>query len=135
MRPILCLLAGLVLCVLCLAPAAIAAAQNYLSRPEYAGYNAAYRDAQRDEKPLLLLIGAQWCQPCRELRDVHDALRRHGHFAPLDLHRHGPLIAALRISATVPRLLIWYRGRWEILVGPAAIRQYAIGSRHLTPDP
>jgi hypothetical protein len=101
----------------------------WLGRPEYAEYVAAYQTADRTGRPLLVLVGAKSCIPCRNLRQHTAALQARGALVELDIDRHGPLVKALRALGTIPRLMIWCRTgrRWQCttLVGAEPIRRYA----------
>lgn len=60
------------MCVLFCA-AVCRADDSYLADSEYSAYAAAWRQAKAANKPLLLLVCADWCGPCRKLADCHYA--------------------------------------------------------------
>jgi hypothetical protein len=102
---------------------------DFLRGPECAQYVAAYRAAVRNGRPLLVLIGAEACIPCRKAHQFLPALRARGECVEIDVRVHRPLVESLRAAGTVPRLLVWrLTGRtWhcQTLVGLEAIRRYA----------
>lgn len=123
------MLAGL---IMALAATATAAAETAAIE---AAYTAAYTAARSDGRPLLILVGADWCQPCRDLRARHlDAIRRRGHLLDLDADRHAPHVARLAPGRMLPRLTLWQYdrqpGRWRhsTMEGPAEITRWLQGA-------
>jgi thiol-disulfide isomerase/thioredoxin len=102
---------------------------EFLIQPQYAAYNAAVAESQRTGKPLLVLVCADQCTPCRALPPLYPQLRAKGAFVRIDAIVHRSLVIALRAAGSIPRLIIWHRikGHWQycVLVGADAIKVYA----------
>jgi hypothetical protein len=103
-----------------------------LSRAEAAddGYGRGRAEALRTGRPLIVLVGAEWCADCKELAKHHSKFETHGVFVHLDAERHAPVVRALgiayhgvEIGVALPVLIVWRRahGVW--------VRRYYVGTR------
>lgn len=87
--------------------AMLASSAPAIPRDDYA---AAYRSAQASGRPLLVLVGAEWCEPCREVRKFEPTLRKLGHYARVDVERERPLATRLIGARPLPCLIVY---RWQ----------------------
>jgi hypothetical protein len=96
-------------------------------------YAAAYEAAQHDGRPLLVLVCAESCAPCRvvKARDL-PGLRRIGNLALVDADRDRTLVQRLRGEGPVPRLIEYQhdqaRRQWRrrVVVGAEKIAAYVV---------
>ena len=91
-------------------------------------YDEAYEDTQTSGKPLVVLVGADWCPSCvtmkgRVLPRMQSSGRmRHVNFAHIDADRDEELAAQVMRGGAIPQLIVFSRGadgNWhrEYLVG------------------
>lgn len=91
-------------------------------------YASALWRHRADGRPLVVLVGAEWCAPCKVAeRDSVPGLRELGHYAYVDVDRE-PRQAAL-VTGTpgplIPQLVVYRHGRAPLrLIGPAAIATF-----------
>lgn len=69
-------------------------------------YGEARQASIEQERPLIVLVGAEWCGACRIVKPCIPRLRRMGCFCYLDYDRH-PKLAKLLGVKTLPHLIIW----------------------------
>ena len=95
-------------------------------------YKSAYEKAQAGNKPLLVLVTAEWCPPCQKMKKktipklmAKEAFKGF-HFATVDLDKEAVLARKLIGSRGVPQLIMYERknDQW--------IRRYLRGSQ--TPE-
>ncbi len=90
-------------------------------------YATAYRQAQAGNKPLLVLVTAEWCAPCQMLKrtTLRDMMAQRGfndfHFAMVDADREPETAAKLTENRPVPQFIIFERK------GSTWNRRYSIG--------
>jgi thiol-disulfide isomerase/thioredoxin len=123
---IACAIAILVLCLI-----ATCRPVHGDSLPDASNYAAAYKVSIETGKPLLVFVGAEWCQPCKEvLASVGVDIRTRGAFVHLDWDRDRPMIQHVAPGQyPLPSLWIWERdqhGHWRHrgLHGAPAIRDW-----------
>jgi thioredoxin-like negative regulator of GroEL len=96
-----------------------------------ASYQAALQDAQAKQRPLLVLIGANWCPGCQTMKTrVLPSLARRGElqavsFATVDTDSEVETAKQLMRGGSIPQLIVFSRmadGRWhrEQLTGEAS---------------
>lgn len=83
---------------------------------EVAFDQAAFDAAQKDGKPILIHITADWCSTCRAQKPILDALRTQEKFKPLivynvDFDTQQDLVR--RFRATAQSTMIVFKGRLE----------------------
>lgn len=94
---------------------------------EELGYSEAHRMTVESKKPLLVLVGAQWCGPCKQLKkEVLPQLRQRGAFrkvvfANVDVDRESQLAQQITGGGPVPQLVL-YRN-----TGNAWVRRKLVG--------
>ena len=96
---------------------------------EPAAYATAKDHAERDGGSLLVLIGAPWCVPCKEIDRLIPHLKTRGHFVHLNADAQPHLCAAIADNGGVPRLAVfrqtadklWVR---KLYVGSDEIKDY-----------
>lgn len=77
-------------------------------------YTQAYQTHQNTGRPLVVLVGADWCPGCREMKQsVIPALKREGGlddvaFAMVDTDREGELAGKLMRGSSIPQLIIYH---------------------------
>jgi thiol-disulfide isomerase/thioredoxin len=85
-------------------------------------YAVALRQAQTDQRPLLVLVGADWCPGCRTMKQsVLPSLARRGglggvSFAMVDTDAESALARQLMRGGSIPQLIVFSpvdEGRWH----------------------
>jgi hypothetical protein len=83
-------------------------------------------DAIRTGRPLVVLAGAPWCRPCREVGFLIPRLRKEGVFVHLDVGRNLELARVLGISQ-LPTVIVWRQAEqgWVVTraIGVPAIKK------------
>lgn len=83
-------------------------------------YRTAYEKAQQGDKPLLVLVTAEWCPPCRIMKSQtipqlmkKDAFKEF-HYATVDLDREQAVAQQLIGQRGVPQLILFEKkeGKW-----------------------
>ncbi len=90
-------------------------------------YKTAYEKAQAGDRPLLVLVTAEWCPPCQRMKNttIPELLQREAfkgvHYATVDYDLDGELAKQLIGERGVPQLLMFEKkeGKW--------IRRYMTG--------
>ena len=91
------------------------------SDKEPTDYKTAYLKAQTGDKPLLVLVTAEWCAPCRAMKSstipellAKDAFKEF-HYATVDLGKEEDLARKLIGKRGVPQLIVYQKkkDRWE----------------------
>ncbi|MEM7455948.1 MAG: thioredoxin family protein [Planctomycetota bacterium] len=83
-------------------------------------YTTAYENAQQGDKPLLILVTAEWCPPCQLMKTttIPQLMARDSfegfHYATVDLDREQALARQLIGERGVPQLIMYEKqdGRW-----------------------
>jgi thioredoxin-like negative regulator of GroEL len=85
-------------------------------------YNAALQDAQKQQRPLLVLVGASWCPGCQTMKTrVIPSLVKRGalksvSFALVDTDAEQETAKQLMRGASIPQLIAFSRmpdGQWH----------------------
>ncbi len=85
-------------------------------------YQTALRDAEANNQPLIVLVGADWCPGCRTMKhSVLPALARRGAFkdvslTTVDTDREPQLAGQLMRGGSIPQLIVFSRnedGAWR----------------------
>jgi len=85
-------------------------------------YNAALQDAQKQQRPLLVLVGATWCPGCQTMKTrVIPGLAKRGglksvSFAMVDADTEAETAKQLMRGASIPQLIAFSRmpdGQWH----------------------
>ena len=100
---------------------AIVLAAINLPTSEPTDYKTAFQRAQQDNKPLLILVTAEWCPPCRMMKQttipqmVDDERFRDFHFALVDVDKDTKNARNLIGDGLVPQLIIYEKNGdgWE----------------------
>ena len=83
-------------------------------------YKTAYERAQQGDKPLLVLITAEWCPPCQVMKKTtipelmqRDAFKEF-HYSTVDLDKEEKLARQLIGDRGVPQLIMYEKqeGKW-----------------------
>lgn len=101
------------------------------------GYQAAFNKAEKDGKPLLVLVGAEWCPGCRVMKDdVIPKLDSDGGleevvFTTVDTDEKPTLSRRLLRGTAIPQLVMyartakgWRRTELTGVQDPGRIRQF-----------
>lgn len=78
-------------------------------------YAEAYRSSVETGRPLVILVGADWCPACQAMKgSVIPAVLRDGglegaHFAVVDTDAEGALARKLTQGNSIPQLIMYYR--------------------------
>ena len=96
-----------------------------------APYQTALKDAQAQERPLLVLVGATWCPGCQAMKQtVLPSLERAGgmravSFAAVDADSEPDVARQLMRGNSIPQLIVFAKtpqGKWhrEQIIGEAS---------------
>lgn len=102
-------------------------ANKQLSAQDPTDYGTAYENAQATDRPLLVLVTAEWCPPCQRMKSttIPELMARDAfggfHFAAVDYDQENELARDLIGDRGVPQLLMFekHEDRW--------IRRYITG--------
>ncbi len=92
-------------------------------------YDEAYEDTQTSGKPLVVLVGADWCPGCVTMKSrvlprmQSGGLLRRVNFAHIDADRDEQLAAQLMRGSGIPQLIVFSQGadgKWQ--------REYLVGA-------
>ena len=78
-------------------------------------YEAAYKEHQETGKPLVVVIAADWCTPCQDLKTnvfprIFKKIKRHKFcYAEVNWDREPAQVRLLTTSTTVPQVIIFYK--------------------------
>lgn len=76
-------------------------------------YNEAYAEAERGEKPLVVMIGADWCPACVQMKKnaipqaAKDDVFKEVAFTVIDTDRHADLARQMMEGGSIPQLLLF----------------------------
>ena len=109
--------------------ALVAPATSYAQEQEPLSYNDAYTKAQQGDKPLLVLVTANWCPPCQEMKQttIPELMQKNAfkqfHYSTVDLDKEEKLARELIGTRGVPQLIMFekQKGNW--------IRRYLRGAQ------
>ncbi len=95
------------------------AAQN-VNAQQPVNYKTAYERAQAGDKPLLVLITAEWCPPCQVMKSttIPELMKKSAfqdfHYATVDLDKESKLARQLIGDRGVPQLIMYEKrdGNW-----------------------
>jgi thiol:disulfide interchange protein len=79
------------------------------------GYAAAYRQAQANDQPLVVLVGADWCPGCRTMkysvlpRMQETGTLREVNLAVVNVDEEDALASQLMRGGTIPQLIVYNR--------------------------
>ena len=79
-------------------------------------YEVAYKRAQTEKKPLVVLVGADWCVACRTMKsDTIVPMKNSGQleevvFTQLDKDRHPELASQVMQGNTLPQIIVFCEG-------------------------
>jgi thioredoxin-like negative regulator of GroEL len=85
-----------------------------------ADYSTAYKKAQQGDKPLLVLVTAEWCPPCQIMKSttIPTLMQKQAfkdfHYATVDLDRDATVARQLIGNRGVPQLIMYEKrdGKW-----------------------
>lgn len=100
-----------------------------LKAQEPVDYKTAFERAQKGDKPLLVLVTAEWCPPCQIMKKttIPTLLKKEAfkqfHFSTVDLDRESKLARKLIGTRGVPQLIMYEKqeGKW--------VRRYLRGAQ------
>ena len=83
-------------------------------------YKTAYERADKGDKPLLVLVTAEWCPPCQQMKKstIPELLKKKTfkdfHWAAVDYDRENKLAKQLIGDRGVPQLIMYEKrdGKW-----------------------
>jgi thiol-disulfide isomerase/thioredoxin len=95
-------------------------------------YGDAYREAEKTGKPLVILVGADWCPGCNTMKhSVIPALKQEGElakvsFATVNTDSERELASKLMQGGSIPQLIVYKKTEsgWE--------REQVTGARSVT---
>lgn len=93
----------------------------FANQSEPTDYRTAFDRAMKGDKPLLVLVTAEWCPPCQRMKQttipqlIKDNKFHNFHFATVDLDRDPRDARNLIGHGTVPQLIIYEKrnGSWN----------------------
>lgn len=96
-----------------LALVAVLAGQGSDEGDEPLGYEAAYRKAQEEKKPLVVLVGADWCPACKTMKaDTIESMKRSGElkevvYTQLDKDANPELADQVMQGKMLPQIVVF----------------------------
>jgi thioredoxin-like negative regulator of GroEL len=96
--------------------------QHALFAADPTSYLAALKDAQVQKRPLLVLVGAEWCPGCQTMKqNVLPAMARRGALKPVsyttvDFDNDADIARQLLRTGSIPQLIVFSRkpdGKWQ----------------------
>ena len=91
----------------------VIAAISGINNSEPTDYQTAFDRAQKDDKPLLVLVTAEWCPPCKMMKQTTIPQMIEGkkfdqvHFATVDLDKNPTDARNLIGNRGIPQLVIY----------------------------
>lgn len=84
-------------------------------------YSENYQDSIINDKPLVVVVGAEWCNSCNVLKKnimpkiLEKFSRRHFNYAEIDADENQPLARKILIGDSIPQTVIYYKynGEWK----------------------
>jgi thiol:disulfide interchange protein len=79
-------------------------------------YEAAYRKAQEEKKPLVVLVGADWCPACKTMKaETIEPMKKSGElkevvYTQLDKDAHSELASQVMQGKTLPQIVVFSEG-------------------------
>ncbi len=103
-----------------LSAAVIALATQNVGAQESVDYKTAYQRAQSGDKPLLVLVTAEWCPPCQVMKKttIPELMQKSAfqgfHYSTVDLDRDSKIARELIGDRGVPQLIMYEKreGKW-----------------------
>lgn len=86
------------------------------AKDEVISYEVAYKKAQAEKKPLVVLVGADWCVACRNMKaDTIVPMKNSGQlkeviFTQIDQDRHPELASKVMQGTTLPQIVVFSEG-------------------------
>lgn len=99
----------------------VIAAISGINNSQPIDYKTAFNRAQQDDKPLVVLVTAEWCPPCKRMKQntIPELLQRNKfqdvHFATVDLDKNARDARNLIGPRGVPQLVMFEKidGQWS----------------------
>lgn len=99
----------------------LAAVAIFANGSEPTDYPTAFKRAQSGDKPLLVLVTADWCPPCQQMKatTIPNLISKNAfkdfHFATVDLGQEEKLARKLIGDRGIPQIILFEKGerRWE----------------------
>ena len=93
---------------------------NNLNAQQSVDYKTAYQRAVQGDKPLLVLITAEWCPPCQVMKKttIPELMQKKAfkgfHYATVDLDKEQTLARQLIGNRGVPQIIMYqkHEGKW-----------------------
>ena len=100
--------------------AIITLAAQEVNAQQPVNYKTAYERAQEGDKPLLVLITAEWCPPCQVMKSttipalMQKSAFKEFHYTTVDLDKESKLARQLIGDRGVPQLIMYEKrdGNW-----------------------
>ncbi len=85
-------------------------------------YKTAYKRSMEGDKPLLVLVTAEWCPPCQRMKKstipalIDNDKFRHFNFATVDLDKDRTDARKLIGNGSIPQLIVYEKiaGEWKV---------------------
>lgn len=91
----------------------VVSAEAATSPAQPLSYNEAYAEAERHDKPLVVMIGADWCPACVQMKKstlpqaAKDDVFQQVAFTVLDADRNADLARQMMEGGSIPQLLMF----------------------------
>jgi thiol-disulfide isomerase/thioredoxin len=114
-----------------------------LLTPMANAYDEAYQLANDENRPLVVLIGADWCPACRTMKNAtlprlqRDGGLRDVAYAEVNTDQQSQLADRLLRGNSIPQLVIFYKddGKWRSsrMIGARGEQEVQAAVRHAVP--
>lgn len=82
-------------------------------KEEPVSYEVAYQQAQRERKPLVVLVGADWCQACKTMKtETITPMKNSGQlkevvYTQIDKDKHPEIASQIMQGNTLPQIVVF----------------------------
>ena len=95
--------------------AGILAAEPVSSKSEALTYTEAYAQSQADDKPLVVLVGAEWCPACVTMKKstipqlAQNGIFKNVAFTMVDTDQHSEIAKQVMEGGSIPQLIMFHK--------------------------
>jgi thiol-disulfide isomerase/thioredoxin len=95
--------------------AGVLSAEPVALKAESLSYNEAYAQSQAEEKPLVVLVGADWCPACVQMKKstlpqvAQNGIFKDVAFTVVDTDRQGEIAKQVMDGGSIPQLIMYHK--------------------------